>query len=232
MLIGKMTVLRRFIVLLVILPLASSQPPHTCITPSTDTNLPSSINVALDSVVKNAPGTGFAEFRNPGGVNAFGRCTGAHVGLSCADCLANAAAIFRGNCGNYETGVVWYNSCMLRYSTEDFFGSWDAQPIYLILPSTQDAQIPIQDAVLQLAQTVSNMAVQSGAKLFAAMDHAFNGLNIRTMAQCTQDLSTSQCQECLGWLRDNIASNCGNKDGCRLFHASCILRYSTGMFFI
>ncbi|KAG0475387.1 hypothetical protein HPP92_015073 [Vanilla planifolia] len=194
-----MAFLRISILLLALMPLASClPPPFVCATASTDDTLFIAILGALMTVVNNAPGAGYAKSQNQGGVNAFGRCTGLHNGLSCGQCLANSAATLQKYCANYEDGVVWYNSCFLRYSTKDFFGDWNVQPLHAFFPSNDNSQSPLfEAAVLRLAVTVSNMAVQSGANLFAEMEQPvqeISGVTIYIMAQCTQDLPSSQCQ--------------------------------------
>ncbi|KHN35406.1 cysteine-rich repeat secretory protein 38-like [Glycine soja] len=52
------------------------------------------------------------------------------VGYFCQLCVSTAAREVRLRCPNRISAVVWYDSCILRYSNESFFGKAQTYPTW------------------------------------------------------------------------------------------------------
>lgn len=68
--------------------------------------------------------------------------------------------------------------------------------------------------------------------LFATqMANFTEDLTLYTLAQCTGDLSNTDCEGCLRQATNSIPSCCSNKRGGRVLLPSCYVRYEVDMFY-
>ncbi|XP_074270059.1 antimicrobial ginkbilobin-2-like protein [Silene latifolia] len=159
-------------------------------------------------------------------------CRGDQSKSSCQDCVNTATTDLPDTyCPNRKVGIIWYDECMVRYSNESFFGIFDHELGY-ILSNTQN----VTGNVLRFTNITDDMLIN-------IMDHASGGgseikyatggvvftslVMVYGLAQCTPDLSSSDCKTCL---EDAIAQFPICK-GSRLLRPSCNARFETYQFF-
>ncbi|XP_038710351.1 cysteine-rich receptor-like protein kinase 10 [Tripterygium wilfordii] len=146
----------------------------------------------------------------------------------CQDCVTFATQDVVQRCPVEKVTVIWYDECLLRYSNRSFFDSVSEDAI--ILYNTQNATN--QTSFNGLVRTTMNdLATQasSGARRFATGATNFSSFNVLyTLAQCTQDLSTSNCQSCLQFAIGNLRFGA---IGARTLTPTCSVRFETYLFY-
>ncbi|KAK8992251.1 hypothetical protein V6N11_048339 [Hibiscus sabdariffa] len=150
----------------------------------------------------------------------------------CQACVTFAADDISQRCPVEITAVIWYDECLLRYSNQSIFSSVAEEPGILMV-STQNIndqvrfnrqlQATMDDTVTEAANT------SRGAKKFAIREANFSSFqNLYTLAQCTPDLSSMDCDRCLQFAMGNLP---GGNQGGRVLTPSCNVRYETYRFY-
>ncbi|KAK9151920.1 hypothetical protein Syun_010229 [Stephania yunnanensis] len=86
----------------------------------------------------------------------------------------------------------------------------------------------------QVGALIKNLitnAASNASRFQIGLINYTNTENIYGMAQCTGDLSETDCLSCLQNMTQAVSSPCQNKEGCRAVCASCIVRYEKQPFF-
>ncbi|KAM7493125.1 hypothetical protein LguiB_027734 [Lonicera macranthoides] len=133
-------------------------------------------------------------------------CRGDLNTLECHNCVANATGEITTRCPNQKSAVIWYDECMLRYSDRSFFSTVDVQP--RVYYSNADNIIRTEQARFQqvLGETMDELAKMASTdspndqfvKAFATLEANVTNLQrLYGLAQCTQDLSSEECNMCL-----------------------------------
>ncbi|RWR88305.1 cysteine-rich receptor-like protein kinase 15 [Cinnamomum micranthum f. kanehirae] len=132
-------------------------------------------------------------------------------------------------CPNKTQAILWYRRCQLRYSNESFFGTADTKGIYIA--NDVDDNIGNQSHSLEVIYRLVKTA--SEEKLMFASDELQVNESERRYyyAQCTRDLDSSTCHDCLKELIQEVMECCINKKGWIYFAASCNMRYEAYAFF-
>ncbi|XP_015574231.2 cysteine-rich receptor-like protein kinase 10 [Ricinus communis] len=155
----------------------------------------------------------------------------------CQDCVTFATQDIVKRCPIEKVAIVWYDECLLRYENQSFISTMDQTP-ELYMWNTQN--ISTSDQVRfngLLASTMNNLATEastaaSGEKKFAVKEDSFTSFQkLYSLVQCTPDLSTSDCGQCLQTAISNLPSCCGGKQGGRVLYPSCNIRYEVYLFF-
>ena len=69
-------------------------------------------------------------------------------------------------------------------------------------------------------------SAQLGAKMFATKEAVFSSsLMLYSLVQCTPDLSSFHCNECLRGAIANLPIDCNGKQGAMCLYTSCSVRY-------
>lgn len=131
--------------------------------------------------------------------------------------------------------MAWYDECIFRYSDQRFFSDVSTEPS---LPLLNTAEIDVDKArfnqlvMSMLRATAARAANASVGELFATQEANFTSdLPLYTLAQCTGDLSNTDCELCLRQAINGIPSCCSNKRGGRVLFPSCYVRYEVYMFY-
>jgi hypothetical protein len=202
----------------------------------------SNLNSLLASLTSNATSsTGFYNTTASAGnsvdtVYGLFLCRGDLSANACRDCAADATKDVVDRCPNEKVAVAWYDECMLRYSNQYIFSQMVTDP-NVILSNTQNISeqnrfdLLVRTTMNVLASGVSN--VGSGAKKFGTKEANFTALQtLYTLAQCTADLSGSDCNSCLQIAIANLPGCCGGKQGARVLFPSCAVRYEVYPFYL
>ncbi|GAB2303555.1 hypothetical protein Dimus_037542 [Dionaea muscipula] len=104
-------------------------------------------------------------------------------------------------CQNSRGGVIWYDSCLFKYSDQEFFGQIDNQNKFFMW-------------------NLNNVTTDPTAPFDGSSTAAIYGL-----AQCTRDLSYGDCKKCLDEAISELPSCCNGRQGGRVVGGSCNVRY-------
>nr|GMC68791.1 cysteine-rich repeat secretory protein 38-like [Ipomoea batatas] len=160
-------------------------------------------------------------------------CRGDASNTSCKSCLDYARTAIRQFCSNNQNGIIWYDSCLLKYSEYDFIGKIDnVNKLYLSSPS------PVRNRRGAFLQKRDNLLKQlavkaAGQKSFYATDDVKfdESVNVYGLVQCTRDLSGEDCRKCLNGAIAELPKCCRAQRGGRVMGGSCIVRYEIYPFY-
>ncbi|XP_022139943.1 putative receptor-like protein kinase At4g00960 [Momordica charantia] len=215
--------------------------PHRCFGANFTQNstYESNLNVLLSNLSTNAPGrNGFfnsSAGRTPDAVYGLFQCGGDATNATCRNCVIEASRnIAHQYCPLSKGVVVWLDDCVLRYSDQIFFSLVSREPSFQ-LDNPADIGVDTtrfnQLVASTLAATVARAAASPGV-MFATNQATFtSNTTLYTLAQCTGDLSNSNCQECLTRAAREIPRCCFNKEGGRVLFPSCYVRYEVYPFY-
>lgn len=215
------------------------QPSHEfpiCSNPSSEKSDPdftSDLTSLLDSLSSKAFDNSFYNESSKGQYGLF-LCRGDVSSTNCQNCVRNAIKEIRSRCSSNKTAVIWYDECMIRYSNSSFFGVAQTFPklfMWNLDNTTSGPDKPDVDALTLMYSLISN-AVKSDM-LFKADELPADNESQRRygLVQCTRDLNSSACSNCLGRLMEDIKTCCEGKKGWRILAASCNLRYEYYLFY-
>ncbi|XP_059438375.1 cysteine-rich receptor-like protein kinase 10 [Corylus avellana] len=162
-------------------------------------------------------------------------CRGDISAADCRDCVSGATEDVVERCPKAKDAVAWYEYCMLRYAKQYFFSSMVTDPgIYMW--NTVNVSEPsrfdqlVRTTMNDLASGISN--VGAGAKKFGTKEANFTALQtLYTLAQCTLDISRSDCNSCLQRAIASLPGCCGGKQGGRILFPSCNVRFEVYPFY-
>ncbi|XP_024170827.1 cysteine-rich receptor-like protein kinase 10 [Rosa chinensis] len=211
-----------------------SCPNTTVFTPNS--TFQSNLNHLLSTLSSNATRTGFynaTSGRTPNDtVYGLFLCRGDVTTTACKSCVTTATSEVVQRCPVEREVVIWYNDCMLRYSNKSFFSVASESP-KMFAWNTQNVSIEPNrfSQVLANLTEVATAAANSGEK-FATREVNFTGLiSLYSLEQCTQDLSSSDCNWCLVRAIAELPTCCSRKIGGRVLYPSCNVRYEVYPFY-
>ncbi|KAF7840679.1 cysteine-rich receptor-like protein kinase 10 [Senna tora] len=125
-------------------------------------------------------------------------CRGDVPSQICHDCLQIASQRIVAKCPYKKEAIIWYEECMLRYSDRPFFSTLQKDPnTGFVFP---ESNVTEKQVLEDTVNGVVEEATKSSAK-FAIKEAYFvsssTNKTLYTLAQCTPDLSTKDCHDCL-----------------------------------
>ncbi|KAL4366889.1 hypothetical protein GQ457_05G030230 [Hibiscus cannabinus] len=162
-------------------------------------------------------------------------CRGDDTKEICRECVTSASKRILQLCPNRKTALVYYDECTLRYSNRSFFSAWEMQPALELLNtgnvSQPDRFMKLLGNTMKEIATLAANGDQLGKK-YATKEVNFTSFQtLYTLAQCTLDLSVSDCETCLQTAIANLPSCCEGKEGGRVVFPSCNVRYELYPFY-
>ncbi|KAL7213404.1 hypothetical protein ACSBR2_016011 [Camellia fascicularis] len=155
----------------------------------------------------------------------------------CQDCVVTATNEVVQRCPASKVAISWYDECMLRYSNQSFtFSVSDEASLgYNKLLNTQNVtdQINFREVWGGVMDDIATRASngESGKK-FASREANFSvRQTLYSLAQCTPDLTVSDCNTCLRDAISNISICCDGSEGARVLFPSCNIRYELYPFY-
>ncbi|XP_048132914.1 cysteine-rich receptor-like protein kinase 10 isoform X1 [Rhodamnia argentea] len=150
---------------------------------------------------------------------------------TCSDCVAAGTQDILQRCPNQRVSVIWYDECMLRYSNQSIYSVMDTVPS-LMMYNTGNISDPTRFAQI-LGDTMDDIVArasgdESGKKAATAEANFTSLQKLYTLAQCTPDLTASDCNTCLQSVKSNLPSG---KQGGRDFSPSCSVRFELYPFY-
>lgn len=200
----------------------------------------SNLNRLLTSLPTNASrGNGFSRGffnatagQDPNRVYSLFLCRGDQTTDICQNCVTFATRDVIRLCPVSKDPIVWYDECLLRYSNKYIFSTIETtRTVYLW--NTQNATDPVKfnDLVGSLMGEAASQAVNDPKKFATKMANFTSFQKLYALAQCTQDLSSSDCNKCLRGAIAQLPTCCGGKQGGRVLTPSCIVRYEVYPFY-
>ncbi|XP_021719623.1 cysteine-rich receptor-like protein kinase 5 isoform X1 [Chenopodium quinoa] len=172
-------------------------------------------------------------------------CQGDATSDDCKGCVSDAADKIQSQCPNAKRAVIWYDTCMVRYSNTSFLGDVD-ENIQLGLANTEYFGTDVNKFMNLTGNTLYDLASKLGKsednpRLLGVGDRkyyltkgdvVFNSLiKLYTRAQCTPDLTAMNCQKCLTIMLTKMATYCNGSKGCQMMNPSCNTRYEVYRFY-
>ncbi|XP_050147732.1 cysteine-rich receptor-like protein kinase 15 isoform X8 [Malus sylvestris] len=153
----------------------------------------------------------------------------------CKDCVAEAIMEAPQRCPDGKEVIIWYDECMVRYSNETLLfsmnsslsaGLWDSR-----VNETGQSQYG-QVVATSLHELTTETA--NNSKHFATKEAKVKGSNetVYSLAQCTPDLSASDCKRCLANATEEILRLSEMEfRGARWVYPSCNVWYNNTLFY-
>lgn len=163
----------------------------------------------------------------------------------CEECISLAIDSLIADCRGRKESIVWYDQCFVRYSNESFYGTMIDAPM-IVYWNTQNPvgiqnitsnQTAFMQVLLGVLGVVSSQAANGGPpQMYATEEDTFVGnltsmSTIFSLAQCTPDISMSDCSTCLQMTIGNVTELCNMKGGCNVMCPNCNIRYDMNAFY-
>lgn len=184
----------------------------------------SNVNSILTSIVNSASFSSFNNFKIslPGSASSdvvYGlfQCRGDLSNSDCHDCVSNAVSRLGASCVGASGGALQLEGCFVRYDNTSFLGAQDKTVVSdKCGPSIGDDSdlLTRRDAVLSY--------LMAGGQFFRVGGSG----KVQGLAQCVQDLSMSECQDCLLEAIQRLKNQCGSSAWGDMFLGKCYARYS------
>ncbi|KAL2467213.1 Cysteine-rich receptor-like protein kinase 10 [Abeliophyllum distichum] len=197
------------------------------------------LNTFLSSVSSNIDSNGFYNTStgdNPNRVYSVALCRGDVQLDTCRSCINNAARTILQLCPHQKKAILWDQSdkCMIRYSNEYIFGTLETFPrFYGWNLKNVTSKEEFNKDLKTLLDSLRDQAAHGGSlkKFAAAIGTGPDILTIYGLVQCTPDLTSEDCRDCLIQVANVIQGCCSGKEGFGILTPSCILRYEIYPFY-
>ncbi|KAK7380205.1 hypothetical protein VNO78_32703 [Psophocarpus tetragonolobus] len=213
---------------------------------SPGTSFQLNLNDLLSSLSSNAAGntqfynTAVSTGENPSdSIHGLFMCRGDVSSNFCHLCVLNATQKLS-ECSLSKVAVIWYEECMIWYSTSPIVSA--DSPLSITPNSSMKNSGRVSDpdnfmpSVFSTLNQTADQASQSTVdnKKFATKEAKVLGSQIETvycLAQCTPNLSPHDCRTCLSHAVDQIKGCCNGRIGGRILFPSCNVRYELYPFY-
>lgn len=145
----------------------------------------------------------------------------------CKKCIESASDHITDLCPENKEAVIWEDSCLLRYSSDNFIRKLDLSG-KIPRANYQNVSEPekyksvvkgiMSDLIKRAGSNPSNMSASDKTRFM-------NFDTVYAMVQCTGDLNPETCSSCLQDAVDEILSCCYFSRGARVYSKNCFLRY-------
>ncbi|KAL6332681.1 hypothetical protein AAG906_010021 [Vitis piasezkii] len=144
---------------------------------------------------------------------------------TCRDCISNSSHDLRRLCPNYKEAIIYYQTCMFRYSDRSIFGTGEISPRFVGTTPGNFPNVTEAIPVLQkLLRDLRNQAASDGPlRKYATGEATLQGRVLYVLVQCTPDSQELQCKDCLDEYIGLIQTNnlTGKGGGADIVGPSC-----------
>ncbi|CAM8998630.1 unnamed protein product [Rhodiola kirilowii] len=175
----------------------------------------------------------FSEGEGTDRVNAIALCRGDISQTACRRCVNFSTTYLPKRCPTQKEALVWYDNCMLRYSNNPIFRTWEGYTFFMWNENNvSDANLFSQalDGLLSDLREKASMG-DSRVKFAIGNTNYTNFTRIYGLVQCTPDLTEVQCSDCLRSSFGHIKEAFPGKRGGRVIGPSCNFRYEINQFY-
>ncbi|KAH7675699.1 Non-specific serine/threonine protein kinase protein [Dioscorea alata] len=150
----------------------------------------------------------------------------------CSSCFNSSTTAFSTYCPSGSSAAFRSELCLLRYSNTSFFSQVSDDTMYYGKNSTNALDPKVFDQRLaDLMGEISPKASQSTSRFSVGTANLSDSEDIYAMLQCTRDLSSSSCGNCLYEVLEAMRTTCSGSIGCHMLAVSCTARYETYRFY-
>ncbi|KAF3777361.1 putative cysteine-rich receptor-like protein kinase 23 [Nymphaea thermarum] len=194
---------------------------------STNSTYQQNLKILLRSLSSNISGFATATVgQGPDKVYGLALCRGDLTAAECQNCVAEAATKIQQSCSNSKASTIWRLKCELRYSNSNFMGTVSTN--FFFLSNVNNATDPIlfNQQMKVLLQHLSVAAAANSSSMFASGQIQYNEFQmIYGAVQCTGDLSSANCMNCLNEAVAFLPYCCVERQGAVVIGAACSIRY-------
>ncbi|KAL9669146.1 hypothetical protein QQ045_006688 [Rhodiola kirilowii] len=201
-----------------------------------NTTFRTNLDAVLSTLVSNATAlSGFHSATDGYGsfaVNGQFFCRGDVTPAQCRDCVANSSDRIRERCPGARAAGIWEELCTLQYSNETILSKLSLEPNFTLWNTLRISYAYQFNEVwnasmVELKDEIVNGTAGEGygKKLFGTKVTVFSPfISIMTLAQCSPDLSASDCDLCLTASIAQLPRCCFGQQGGRVIKPSCNIR--------
>ncbi|KAL8157607.1 plasmodesmata-located protein 6-like [Apium graveolens] len=182
------------------------------------------VNSILSSLVNSASSTGYNNFKIslPGSTKSdivYGlyQCRGDLISSDCRACVTQAVSRVGVVCPGASGAALQFDGCFIRYDNVTFFGVEDKS---VLMRKCGQSTGYDSDGLTRRDSLLGYLT--SEGQYFRVGGSG----NVQGVAQCVQDLSLNQCQDCLAEATGQLKSLCGSAAWGDMFLGKCYARYS------
>ncbi|KAL8132752.1 plasmodesmata-located protein 7 [Apium graveolens] len=183
----------------------------------------SNLNSLLTSLVNAATYSSYNKYTITGSspndvVYGIFQCRGDLAMPDCATCVARSVSQIGSMCPKTAGAALQLEGCFVKYDNNSFIGVEDKTVVlHKCAPS-----IGYDTNLMNRRDAVLGSLGGSGGPFRVG-----GSGDVQGMAQCVEDLSTGECQDCLKEAIGRLKSDCGGAVYGDMFLAKCYARYST-----
>ncbi|CAG7884158.1 unnamed protein product [Brassica rapa] len=152
---------------------------------------------------------------------------------TCSDCIMASTRRLLQNCPEETEATDWRNReslCLVRYSNRSFYGSLNEDTMWRQYNSALDTSVNSTEFVNTWEDLMGNLidtaASKSNPKYYAAGTKELRvSTNIHGFMQCSKDLTSWNCTECLRQNVNEYMSCCRGRQGGSIARSSCFMRW-------
>ncbi|PSR91047.1 Cysteine-rich repeat secretory protein like, partial [Actinidia chinensis var. chinensis] len=182
------------------------------------------VNSLLTSLVNSAASATYNNFKIsvPGSsqndvVYGLFQCRGDVSNSDCRECVSHSVSQLGVLCVNTAGGALQLEGCFVKYDKVSFLGVQDKS---VVMKKCAPSIGYDSDALTRRDSVLDGLA--AGGQYFRVGGSG----KLQGVAQCVQDLSVSECQDCLAEAIGRLKSECGPSAWGDMFLGKCYARYS------
>ncbi|KAJ6429905.1 hypothetical protein OIU84_021338 [Salix udensis] len=185
----------------------------------------SNVNSLLTSLVNSATLTVYNNFtiKSPTSQDTlYGlfQCQGDLSNVDCASCVARAVSQLGTLCPDSSGGALQLDGCFVKYDNTTFLGVEDKTEV---LKKCGPLIAYDSDGLNRRDGVLDSLGTSDGS--YKPFRVGASG-DVSAVAQCVQDLSASECQDCLSEVVGRLKTYCGAAASGDLYLAKCYVRFS------
>ncbi|KAF7840695.1 cysteine-rich receptor-like protein kinase 10 [Senna tora] len=208
---------------------------HSCTDTYTfkpNTTYSTNLNLLLSSLTSNASlHDGFLR-TSVAPINGLFLCRGDASPALCQDCVAAAADDILRRCPNQTESIIWYDTCLLRYSNQSFNNIVPSVSLQSNTTVASSEQSQFEQSLSDMMNDLKSEANSQTGKKFATKEVNFtSSQTLYGLAQCYPDLSSFDCNMCLESAVAALPSCCSGRKGARVLLPACNIRYEFYLFY-
>ncbi|GJZ51561.1 cysteine-rich repeat secretory protein 12-like protein [Tanacetum coccineum] len=186
----------------------------------------SNVNSLFSSLADSASLCNFNKFEiSPPGnsqcddVYGLFQCRGDLNSAECKDCVVDSLSQLKTTCPVSTGGTIQLEGCLVKYDNTSFFGVKDKMEASKKCGPSGGSN---SDVLSSIDNVLSNL-ISENNQYFRKGDFG----SIRGVAQCVQDLSSSDCQDCLLEASGRLRSECESSTWGNMYLGKCYIKYAT-----
>ncbi|KAI3985433.1 hypothetical protein MKX01_033747, partial [Papaver californicum] len=162
---------------------------------------------------------------NPDTVYGSIQCRGDVTLDICQSCVDFGTQDINNRCPNSRKAIIWYDTCMLRYSNEYYFNIMQVSPaVYIWKPNNISNPDQFNTILVDLMNELEKQ--RSSFSNFATGEkNVTNRTKVYGLVQCSPDIPSGDCRRCLVGAISELPNCCDGKQGGRVIRPSCNIRY-------